>query len=195
MNTTEKQRIALQIGEWRDLSSIDHDALVKVRFDAIQEALTEILAKDPSPILRVVVEATQHGTMSIHAETIESHKNFVARFRKDCNWHHKFTDAELYEKIGPWHFEAFGYSCAEFLSQTYSGDLMDAEYGLWERLDQRNQGMACYHNASAVEAIVSLEESKAYAYMKKAAEFELKFFDGNSVGWEANDWLIQKRKN
>lgn len=194
MNANDIQSAAASISSWMSAGEIDSDLLAGIRYSALCEAVSAIGDRDKSAMLRIVVQLTQHGTFGIHAETAESNKAFIQRFRSGCNWHQKHTDEELYSKIGPWYFDSFGFGCAEYLSKTYTGKLMDAEYNLWQRLDDHGHGITCYHNSSAIEAIVRYESSRHFAEMNKANDFELRLFDGNSVEWEANNWLLERRQ-
>ena len=193
MKILNSKDAATAIATWSTLPEIDQELIVRFRSLAIREALNDIHRKDGSPLLRMVVEAAQSGVLSIHVETADSFMGYVSRFRKECNWHANHSDTELQESIGLWHFQSFGHGCAEFSSPSYSRLVADAEYKLWNLLDDIPYGMDSYHNATALAAVLNFEKSEEFIQFPKAADFEIRLFDANSAEWGANSWLTEKR--
>ncbi len=131
MNQEEIKSAAFKISSWESVSEVDTTLLAKFRKQALIEAVRAIRESgDTSPIYRIVVVASQNGDMSIYAETSDSHKDIVSRFRKQSNWADKKTDDELLEQLGSWHYDSYGHDCLEFRSPSYSGAIMNSEYNL-----------------------------------------------------------------
>lgn len=178
-----------QIKAWRSILDVDVNLLAEIRGVALINGLKTILDKDSSALHRIVIETNQHGTMSGYAETTQSHKGFVGRFRNACNWDDGISDEELYQRIGSWYFDSYEYGYFE----AYPESAQDAEYAFWNETDEVCQGADCYHNASAIGAVLKMEASDVFRNSEKSDDFEVRLFDGNCYEWAANEWLIEKR--
>ena len=178
-----------QIRSWKLESDVDCDLLITLRGTSLIKGLEAIWNNDKSDLHRVVIEASQNGIMTGYAETVDSHRGFLDRYRSNCNWDEGISDSELYAQIGSWYFDSYQYESFEI----YPEGVIDAEYDLWENLEDQQAGKESYHNTSVIGAALALERSKIFSRFGRSEDFELRMFDGNSYEWDANHWLQEER--
>ena len=182
------------ITSWAGLGDVDQALLESVRGHALMLAIRQIRSEgDHSAMYRIVIEATQHGTMGIHLETVKSHEDFVKRFREVSNSSEEKSDEEIYNDLGSWYFDSYGYNCYDWNVSDYSDKLMDAEREFWEGLEDWPDGEEFYQNASIVNSILHYESTSDYAELLKTDDCIIRFYDGNCHEWAADQWLVSRR--
>ena len=185
---------------WNKNQNIDIKELTEIRTIYIKDSIQNLKTYyDESPLHGIVIVINQNYSISIWAETVNSHKDFIKRFRKQSSGYNDRTDEKLYHDLTPWYYDSFKYSCLEFKCTKPIDPLAMEDGEFCETYEGDDLRKASYE--ATIQAILQFEKSDTIKLFETSKDFKIRLFSQNddtvSKGeycWATDKLLIEQRK-